>query len=111
MKNIYLTLSTLLIALCFSATSWALSLGDAKAQGLVGETSQGYIASVTNAPNSAVKALVSTINQKRKAAYQSRAAKAGVSLDVMAKRVAQRLQQKAAKGSYFRNASGKWVRK
>ena len=86
-------------------------MDQAKAQGLIGETSQGYLASVKSAPSAAIKALVKSINQQRKAAFTSKATKAGVSTDVMSKRVAQRLFKKAAKGTYLKSSAGKWYKK
>ena len=103
--------ATALLLLSVSSTSFALSMAEAKSQGLIGETSTGYLASVKSSPSSAVSALIKTINQQRKAAFAGKAAKAGVSIEVMSKRVAQRLFEKAAKGTFLKNASGKWYRK
>jgi len=101
--------SVLLIS--FSSFSAALTMDQAKAQGLIGETSNGYLDSVAASPNATVSSLINSINNQRKAAFKTKAAKAGVSLDVMSKRVAQRLFQKAAKGAYLKNPAGKWYKK
>ena len=98
-----------LLLLLVSTPSFALTMDQAKNQGLIGETNTGYLASVKSNP--IVEALVSSINQKRKAAFISKAAKAGVSVDVIAKRVAQRLYQKAAVGNYLQSTAGKWYKK
>jgi uncharacterized protein YdbL (DUF1318 family) len=103
--------ATLLLLISFSSPSFALSMDEAKSKGLIGETSLGYLSSVKASPSSAVAALVTSINQQRKMAFTSKAVKAGVSVDVISKRVAQRLFAKAAKGNYLRNPAGKWYRK
>jgi len=110
MNNILPTIAALLL-ISFSTFSSAINMDQAKAQGLIGETSNGYLASVTSGPSAAVASLIQSINAQRKAAFTSKAAKAGVSVDVMAKRVAQRLFQKAAKGAYLKSAAGKWYKK
>ncbi|MEH6446303.1 MAG: YdbL family protein [Oceanospirillaceae bacterium] len=109
-KVTFATAITLLL-LSFSTASFALSMDQAKAQGLIGETSSGYLASTKANPSAAVKAVISSINKQRKIAFSGKAAKAGVSVTVMAKRVAQRLFEKAAKGAFLRNASGQWYKK
>ncbi|MCW8884617.1 MAG: YdbL family protein [Motiliproteus sp.] len=101
----------LIFTLGLPSTALALSVADAKASGLVGEQSNGYLAAVSDSPSAAVKALVSSTNQKRRSAYQSGAKKAGVSLQVMEQRVGQRLLQKATTGQFFRNPKGGWQKK
>lgn len=111
MNKISTIFATLVLLLSFSASSFALSMDQAKSQGLIGENSSGYLASVKAKPSAAVTAVINSINAKRKAAYLKTAASAGVSISVVEKRVAQRLSSKAAKGAFLRNASGVWYRK
>lgn len=111
MKTFSSLFAALVLLLSFSANSFALTMDQAKAQGLIGETSTGYLASVKANPSAEVKSVVATINQKRRAAYVSAAAKASVTLDVIEKRVAQRLFNKAASGAFLRNSAGAWYKK
>jgi len=111
MKKFISVLASILLLMSLSNTSFALSLDQAKSQGLIGENSLGYLASVSTKPSSEVQTLINSINSKRKAAYIKKAAKAGVSSEVIAKRVSQRLFNKASAGSYLMNSSGKWYRK
>lgn len=111
MRKLTTIFASLILLLSFSATSYALSMDQAKAQGLIGENSSGYLASVKPNPSAAVVGVINSINAKRKAAYVKTAASAGVSVDVVEKRVAQRLVNKAAKGAYLKNAAGVWYRK
>lgn len=107
----YRTLTAALLALLLSLPAHALSLDDAKAQGLIGERSTGYLGIVTGSPSADVKKLVQQINAKRRSLYQTKASKAGVSLEVMELRTGQRLQQMTPAGEYIQDANGRWTRK
>ncbi len=101
---------SLLVGLCAALPAMALSLDDAKAQGLVGEQPDGYLGSVSNRPAAAVQQLLNSINEKRRSAYQERAANAGVSLQVMEQRVGQRLIERTSPGEYVLTPNG-WQKK
>ncbi|MBY4676343.1 YdbL family protein [Marinobacterium arenosum] len=111
MKNPLKPLLMMLALLLVSLPGWALSLDDAKARGLVGEQSDGYLGIVDSRPNSEVRALVEEINRKRRAAYSDKAANAGVDLGVMELRIGQRLQQRAPSGQFIRGSDGRWIKK
>lgn len=108
MKKLLLTLFATLL---FSQPSWALSLNDAKAQGLIGERSNGYLGIVVNRPSPAIKVLVEDINRKRRTAYQNRAQKAGVNLKVIELRIGERLRSRASAGQFVQDAHGQWKQK
>ncbi|MBV0932956.1 YdbL family protein [Marinobacterium weihaiense] len=107
----YRMLAATLLALIISLPAYAISLDDAKARGLVGERSTGYLGIVAPTAGADVKQLVQQINAKRRALYQKKAGKAGVALDVMELRTGQRLQQMTPSGQYIQDANGRWVRK
>lgn len=111
LRTLSKTLTTALLALSLSMPALALSLDEAKSGGLVGERATGYLGIVTAAPNAEVKAMVNDINSKRRALYQQKAAKAGVSVDVMEQRTGQRLQDTTPAGEYIQDANGQWLRK
>ena len=73
-----LNIITLVSAVCMSFSAWAISLDDAKNQGLVGEDSSGYLGLVVQ--NAEAKAVVDDINAKRKAQYLKLAKKNNLSL-------------------------------
>lgn len=100
-----------LILIMLTTPAWALSLDEAKSNGLVGETPSGYLASVTSAPDSDTRQLIKDINTKRKAAYVQSASKAGVTLDIIEIRIGQRLYQAAPKGTFLQNQNGQWIQK
>ncbi|MCV6587979.1 MAG: YdbL family protein [Marinobacterium sp.] len=104
-------LFTLLAGLVLSQSVWALSLNDAKARGLVGERSNGYLGIVVSQPDQAIRVLVEDINRKRRTAYQSKARKAGVDLKVIELRVGERLHQRALPGHYVQDGQGRWSRR
>jgi uncharacterized protein YdbL (DUF1318 family) len=104
-------LTTLLLALSLCTPAFALSLDEAKASGLVGERATGYLGIVTPTPSAELKTMVDEINRKRRAIYQRRASKAGVSLEIMELRTGQRLQQMTPPGQYIQDGNGQWRRK
>jgi uncharacterized protein YdbL (DUF1318 family) len=109
LRNIF-ALFTLLLSLV-AAPAWALTKDDAKAQGLMGEQSNGYLGIVTTKPTQDLKALVAQINNKRRAAYAKGATKAGVERSVFELRMGQRLQERSPAGHYIQLQNGKWKKK
>ena len=83
--------AALLALTLFTMPASALDLGQAKAQGLVKETSSGYLAAVK--PSAEVNALVSKINAGRKAEYQKIANKRGTPLSVVEQQAGQKLMK------------------
>lgn len=105
-------ISAALLAIALIATpAWAISKDDAKAQGMIGERSNGYLGIVTTKPSADLRTLVSQINDKRRAAYVKGAKNAGVERAVFEIRMGQRLQQRAPAGQYIQLDNGKWTKK
>jgi len=108
----------LLIALAFvPAVAFALTLDEARAQGLVGEDWTGYVAAVAANPSAEVKALIADVNAKRKTVYeqiakQNSTAQDPVTADDIARIGAPKVFEKAASGTYIRTAAGEpWKKK
>ncbi|SEG33365.1 YdbL family protein [Marinobacterium lutimaris] len=99
------------LMLSLSLPAFALSLDEAKQQGLIGEQSSGYLGIVSNNASAEVKSLVQDINSQRKALYGEKAKKAGVEIQIMELRTGERLLDRAAPGEYVRTPDGRWVRK
>jgi len=91
------------------ASAQGLSLDAAKAQGLVGERRNGYLAVVKNAAG--VKALVDSINLKRRQHYMGIARQNGTNLQAVEAIVAQKVLQRAKSGTLVESTSGSWVKK
>ncbi len=90
-------------------TAMALTVEQAKQQGLVGETLSGYLAPVKQ--NAEAQALVTRINQAREQQYQQVAQSNQVSTNDVAKLAGQKLVQRAGKGEFVRGINGQWLQK
>ncbi|ALQ09107.1 MULTISPECIES: YdbL family protein [Pseudoalteromonas] len=103
-----LNIITLVSAVCMSFSAWAISLDDAKNQGLVGEDSSGYLGLVVQ--NAEAKAVVDDINAKRKAQYLKLAKKNNLSLSQVEALAAAKTIEKTQSGHYV-EVNGNWVKK
>lgn len=102
--------TVLIAALLLSLTSWALDLNSAKAQGLVGEQTNGYLGLISTG-NTAAAALVADINQQRRQKYLEIAAEQKTSLSSIETIAGDKLTQKAAAaGQYYQTSRGNWAR-
>lgn len=99
----------LLCLLAFNSAAFAISLDEAKAQGLVGEQLDGYLGLVVQ--NNEARKVVEDVNAKRKQVYLKLAQKNGVSAEVVAKLAAEKAAEKTASGHYIQNMQGEWVKK
>ncbi len=81
-----------------------------KSGGLVGENNKGYLAFV---PGAAPKEenTVSAENKDRQAVYNAIAKQQGATPQVVGKRRAVQIGQKASSGSWLQDPSGKWHKK
>ena len=100
--------NALALSLLLVAPAFALDLGAAKSQGLVGETATGYLAAVK--PSGEVTALIDDINGKRKAHYEKIATKNKISLEAVEVRAGQKAIGKTPAGQYI-NTGGGWQKK
>jgi uncharacterized protein YdbL (DUF1318 family) len=107
-KRISLTLGGAALSLFMAVSALALDLGEAKKQGLIGETSTGYIAAVESSND--VNQLVQSINEQRKVQYQRIATKNSISLEAVEVRGGQRAIGKTPVGQMI-NTGGGWTKK
>ncbi len=95
----------------------ALSLDEARAQGLVGEDWTGYVAPISAKPSTEILALVSDVNAKRHAVYADIARKSStsqdpVSVDDVGRLSAGKLFDKSPPGTYIRTGADQpWTKK
>ncbi|PIE61284.1 MAG: hypothetical protein CSA29_04175 [Desulfobacterales bacterium] len=80
-----------------------------KAQGVVGETNQGYLGFVSG--NTSGADVVAAENKDRKTIYIRIAEQQGVTLEMVQARRAKALSGRAKSGQYIQNHAGKWVKK
>ena len=114
----------LIAFVCLAAGAWAQDMGalrarmqerlpqlDAlKAQGLIGETNDGYVATrVEN--NASAEALVAAENADRQAVYQAIAQRTGAAVDAVARARARQIASNSAEGVWLQDESGAWHRK
>jgi len=107
MKQIFAALGLLLLL----QNAWAIDIREAKAQGLVGEANNGYIAAVQAPASAEVRALISDVNGKRKAQFESTAQKTGTSVTQVANRFYELAVQKTTPGNFYQDAAGRWKKK
>ena len=103
---------TLAITVLFlAAPAMASSLDDAKAAGLIGERPDGYVGLVVKTSPGGARKLVDDINTKRKAKYTEIAKGNSSSVAAVASQMGAKLINRAAKGTFVMDGSGKWMRK
>ncbi|MFZ4125970.1 MAG: YdbL family protein [Rickettsiales bacterium] len=105
LRNIFVVIALLVLPV----QAFALSLDEAKAQGLVGERVDGYLGPVVESGE--VVTLVKDINNQRRAEYARIAAGNGQPLDVIQKLAAQKAYEKTPSGFYVQSPQGGWVKK
>tara|TARA_R110002072_G_scaffold73205_2_gene174509 strand:- start:91 stop:426 length:336 start_codon:yes stop_codon:yes gene_type:complete len=98
------------LVMTLTVNAFALDLGAAKGQGLVGERPDGYLGAVA-AGRADVQALVNDINAQRRTKYQDIAQKRGTTLAAVEQFVGQKLISRAGPGEYVMTPGGQWVRK
>ena len=89
--------------------SFALSLDEAKTQGLVGERSNGYLGLVDSG-NREAQALADDINEKRRQAYQGIARRDGAKLSTVESLAGEKAIEKTKQGNYVEGPGG-WRKK
>lgn len=80
-----------------------------KAKGIVGENNQGYLEILKG--NGSADKIVSAENKDRRMVYEAIAAKTKTSIDVVGKRRAIQIAEKAGSGEWLQNTSGQWYKK
>lgn len=92
-----------------SGIAQALTLDEARSQGRVGETLNGYLAPLRQ--DRETLALVERINKARTESYQQLADRNNIPVDDVANMAGQKLVARAKPGEYVRGINGKWLRK
>lgn len=93
-----------------TAPAFAVTLDEARTQGLVGERRDGYLGAVGDAGD-ALRALIDRVNGERRKAYESVAAQNGVPRAHVEALAGQKLIGDAAPGTFVMDAAGRWIRK
>ena len=92
-------------------TAWAIDIGTAKQQGLVGEANSGYLAAVQKPASTEVSALIANVNAKRKAEFERTAKKTNTTVAQVSHRFYELAVNKTTAGNYYQDTSGRWKKK
>ena len=87
----------------------ALTLDQARAQGLVGELPNGYVSARRNAPG--VSALVDSVNRQRRQRYRQIAGQNNAPLAAVEQQAGRALIERLPRGSWYMNARNQWVQR
>lgn len=101
----------LLICLLMAQVSFALTLQEAKTEGLVGELRSGYVGLVVESAPSEVVAMVRDVNNQRRELYQQIASQNGISVEQVAALAFEKAVEATPAGQYLQDAGGSWVQK
>ena len=107
MKRIIAAVGLLLLM----QSAWAIDIQEAKDLGLVGEANTGYIAAVKSPASAEVRALIADVNEKRKARFAQTAEKTGATVPQVANRCYELAVEKTARGHYYQDSGGRWIKK
>ena len=107
MKKIFAAIGLLFLL----QSAWAIDIGDAKDQGLVGEAKSGYLAAVQSPASAEVRALIADVNAKRKDHFEETARKTGVTTEQVAVRFYELAVQRTTPGHYYQDVNGNWQKK
>jgi uncharacterized protein YdbL (DUF1318 family) len=111
MKKILNIAATFLLLVLLIPTAYAVTLQEAKEQGLVGEQRDGYVCMVVNTAPADVAALIRDINGQRRQRYQQIARQNNISVEQVGALAYERAVAATRSGHYIQNASGSWQRK
>ncbi|MFC6635141.1 YdbL family protein [Microbulbifer taiwanensis] len=100
----------LFLSLVIALPAMAITLNEAKGQGLVGEANSGYIAVVSQS-SAELEKLVANVNAKRKAEYARIAKRNNIDIAQVAARAAEKLEARLAPGEYYQDNRGRWAQK
>lgn len=111
MKTLSYWFSLGLALMLLSSAALAITLQEAKEQGLVGERRDGYVGFVVDDVSPDVRSLVQNVNDQRRNRYQEIAQENGISLEQVAVLAFERAVEATQSGHYLQDANGNWVRK
>ncbi|PCJ24226.1 MAG: hypothetical protein COA96_10090 [SAR86 cluster bacterium] len=111
MKNLLSKSAALLFCLLLIPASFAATLQEAKAEGLLGEQRDGYVGLVVADAPADIVAIVRDVNSQRRQRYEQIAQQNGITLQQVQSLAYEQAVEATQSGNYIQNASGAWVRK
>lgn len=101
----------LLFAALLVPAAYAVTLQEAKEQGLVGEQRDGYVGLVVQSVPADVTQLVRDVNNQRLQRYQQIAQENGIDMAQVTALAYQRAVEATQPGHFYQLPNGAWVRK
>jgi uncharacterized protein YdbL (DUF1318 family) len=111
MKNVISKTLLLACMLLLVPMSLALTLQEAKNEGLVGEQRNGYVGLVMESAPAEVMALARDVNNQRRELYQQIARQNNLTAEQVAALAFEKAVEATPAGQYLQDASGAWVKK
>jgi uncharacterized protein YdbL (DUF1318 family) len=111
MKNVISKTLLLACMLLLVPMSLALTLQEAKNEGLVGEQRNGYVGLVMESAPAEVMALARDVNNQRRELYQQIAKQNNLTVEQVAALAFEKAVEATPAGQYLQDASGAWVKK
>lgn len=109
MKHSLRSLAFGLLAAAIAFPALALDLQQARAQGILGEKADGYVAVLSPSPDA--QALAAQVNARRKEEYERISKQNGQPVAVVGKLAAEQIIQKLSPGSSYQDAGGAWKKR
>lgn len=110
MRSCLAALVAVLILTFAAPSAEAIGLQAARSQGLVGETSSGFVAAVKS-PTADVRKLVNQVNAQRRSEYKRIASRNGIGVEQVGRITAEKLINGLPRGAFYQSAQGRWVQK
>ncbi len=107
--NLIKKLTAVLLVATVAFSAWAISLDDAKHQGLIGEMQNGYLGVVVDSAEA--HSIVDSINEKRKNIYLNLARKNNITVEQVTVLAGVKAIEKTQPGHFIKNSDGQWVKK
>lgn len=111
MKALLKITALFFLLVSFAPSAFAITLQEAKDQGLVGERVDGYLGYVVATTTPDVIALVEQVNEERRRRYQEIATSNGIDINQVAVLAYEQAVAATQPGHYIQNQSGQWQRK
>jgi uncharacterized protein YdbL (DUF1318 family) len=111
MKRILNSGAVLLLLVMMIPSAYAITLQEAKEQGLVGEQRDGYVGLVVRDASAEVEAIVDDVNRRRLQSYQQIARQNGIDVEQVAALAYERAVEATRSGHYIQSAGGSWQKK
>jgi len=102
---------SLVLWLTATGMAWAITLEEAKAEGLIGEKVDGYVGVVTANPDAKLQELVANTNDGRREVYQELAERNDITIEAVGIVSAEKLNKMAPPGQFVQTPSGQWQKK